>query len=77
MAFSTGNITSLRDEVLEDLHEGALGGHLGMEKMLARVKERFYWPGHHKDTQNWCRNCATCSARKNPPQKNNTIPSSI
>ena len=60
---------SLRDEVLEDLHEGALGGHLGMEKMLARVKERFYWPGHHKDTQNWCRNCATCSARKNPPQK--------
>ena len=61
--------TSLRDEVLEDLHEGALGDHLGMEKMLACVKERFYWPGHHKDTQNWCRNCATCSARKNPPQK--------
>ena len=42
---------------------------MGMEKMLAHVKEKFYWLGHHKDTQNWCRNCATCSTRKNPPQK--------
>ena len=42
----------LQDEVLTDLHEGELGGHLGIEKTLARLKERFYWPGHHQDVQN-------------------------
>ena len=29
----------LRDEVLTDLHEGEMGGHLGTEKTLARLKE--------------------------------------
>ena len=32
---------ALREEVLKDLHEGA-GGHLGVDKTMARVKERFY-----------------------------------
>ena len=35
----------LHDEVLKDLHEGAVGGHLGEGKMLEKLKERFYWPG--------------------------------
>ena len=58
----------LRDEILTDLHEGELGGHLGIEKTLARLKERFYWPGHHQDVQNWCGKCAVCASRKNPTQ---------
>jgi len=35
----------LREEVLQELHAGALEGHLGKEKLLGKVKERFYWPG--------------------------------
>ena len=54
----------LRDEILTDLHEGELGGHLGIEKTLARLKERFYWPGHHQDVQNWCGKCEVCASRK-------------
>ena len=42
---------SLRQEVLSDLHKGALGGHLGTDKTLGRLKERFYWPGHYKDVR--------------------------
>ena len=39
-----------------------------MDKTLARLKERFYWPGHHNDVRDWCRNCGTCAFPKNPAQ---------
>ena len=48
---------SRREEVLRDMHEGVMGGHLGEDKTLARVKERYYWPGHYNDVRNWCRTC--------------------
>ena len=35
----------LQEEVLKDLHEGVMGGHLGVDKTLARLQQRFYWPG--------------------------------
>ena len=57
---------SLREEVLTDLHEGALGGHLGIDKTHARVRERFYWPGYHDDVKDWCNRCPVCAARKSP-----------
>ena len=53
-------------EVLSELHEGSFGGHLGMEKTLGKVKERFYWPGHFSDVQKWCNTCAVCAMRKTP-----------
>ena len=56
----------LRGEVLSELHEGPFGGHLGMEKTLGKVKERFYWPGHFSDVQKWCNTCAVCAMRKTP-----------
>ena len=60
---------ALRAEVLSDLHEGTLGGHLGVDKTLARLKERFYWPGHYNDVHEWCRSCAVCASRKSPAPK--------
>ena len=35
----------LRTEILKNLHEGVAGGHLGQDKTLHRLKERYYWPG--------------------------------
>lgn len=60
---------SLREEILQNLHAGTLGGHLGAEKTLAKVKERFYWPGVQEDVSNWCRTCEACATRKTAPQK--------
>ena len=60
---------ALRTEVLADLHEGVAGGHLGTEKTLARLRERFYWPGHYNDVKEWCRKCAVCASRKSPAPK--------
>ncbi len=62
--------SALREEVLRELHEGVAGGHLGQDKTLHRLKERFYWPGHWTDVANWCRTCATCATRKTPSPKN-------
>ena len=36
---------TLREEVLTELHSGVVGGHLGEEKTMAQLRERFYWPG--------------------------------
>ena len=67
----------LRQEVLHDLHEGVMGGHLGVDKTLGRLKERFYWPGHYNDIKEWCNDCGTCATRKNPSQKSRAPLNSI
>ena len=59
----------IREEIVQQLHEGAFGAHLGENKTLYRLKERFYWPGHSDDVRKWCKTCATCAARKNPSKR--------
>ena len=41
-----------------------MGGHLGEAKTLSCLKERFYWPRHAKDVQEWCSTCPKCAGRK-------------
>ena len=57
---------SCRQQILEDVHAGAVGGHLGQRKTLSLLRTRFYWPGHATDVKNFCRTCHVCSARKSP-----------
>ena len=59
----------VREEIVQQLHEGAFGAHLGKNKTLQRLKERFYWSGHSDDVRKWCKTCATCAARKNPSKR--------
>lgn len=56
-----------KEEVMYGIHEGIGGGHLGVEKSVAKLKERFYWPGHYTDVKKWCANCSSCLARKTAP----------
>ena len=51
--------TEMREQILRELHEGVASGHLGQDKTLHRLKERFYWPGHFNDVCDWCQTCAT------------------
>lgn len=60
----------MREEILKDLHEGAMGGHLGGDKTFGRVKERYYWPGYHNDVREWVQRCGRCAMRKTPTPKN-------
>ena len=60
---------SLREEILEEIHAGVTGGHLGEVKTLQQLKKRFYWPGNSLDVKMWCKTCATCASRKTPAPK--------
>ena len=58
-----------RKEILHHLHGGPMGAHLGESKTLQKLKERFYWPGHTANVQEWCRSCEPCAQRKMPNPK--------
>lgn len=58
--------SSLRNNVLQELHTEETAGHLGINKTLGRVKQRFYWPGCTKDVRDWCRLCNLCASRERP-----------
>ncbi|XP_036417924.1 uncharacterized protein LOC118801669 [Colossoma macropomum] len=41
-------------------HNNPMAGHLGQEKTLNRLMDRFYWPGIHVDVRRWCASCREC-----------------
>ena len=60
---------SLRQGVLQQLHDARTAGHLGIAKTLGRVRQRFYWVQCRKDVQEWCRNCDLCAQKRGPQKK--------
>ena len=48
------------------MHGGVASGHLGEEKTISCIRERFYWPGFSLHARDWCHSCYTCAARKTP-----------
>jgi hypothetical protein len=55
---------SIREEILQFLHNHPSAGHLGHRRTLKRVRQRFYWPGLSRDVEEWCRRCSQCASRK-------------
>ena len=58
-----------RQQIVQELHSGALGGHLGADKTHAKLKERFYWPGYWTEVRLHCEACTSCATRKTPAPK--------
>ncbi|XP_062538342.1 uncharacterized protein K02A2.6-like [Armigeres subalbatus] len=59
-----------RIELVNKLHSQA---HLGAEKTLAAVKERYFWPNMSSQVKKFCRSCLTCQTSK-ATNKNTTPP---
>lgn len=50
---------TLRDEILQQLHQGH--GHQGVERTTELVRARCYWPRMYEDIKEWCRRCERCT----------------
>ena len=59
--------SALREKVLHQLHDLRISGHLGIQRTIARVNQRFYWPGLSVDVARWCASCPECNGRKGKP----------
>ena len=44
-------------------------GHLGPQKTLGKVRQRFYWFHYKEDIEHWCKVCYICASRKQPYRK--------
>ena len=57
------------DMILLANHDDLLAAHFGFHKTYAKIRQRYFWKGMHKDTDNWIRSCISCSRRKTPKHK--------
>ena len=60
---------SERRKALFDLHSAPTAGHLGINKTLDKMRQRFYWVGMKADVRSFIRECPTCARFKPPPKR--------
>ena len=56
----------LQQEVLEQMHNSLLSGHLGRKKTKEKLLQRFYWFDVRTDINIWVNKCDSCGAIKLP-----------
>jgi hypothetical protein len=64
-------IGKVRQILIHDVHDSIVAGHLGIDKMIARIRNRFTWDGMSKDIVEYIRSCDRC--QRNKPTPSNPI----
>ena len=57
--------TSYRKKSMAGCHDQT--GHLGQDRMLELLRDRFYWPGMHMDVASYINSCPRCIRSKTQP----------
>ena len=52
--------------VLKSVHSDVSGGHLGIERTLHKLRQRYYWPFMTTTATEFCQACEVCHSRKSP-----------
>jgi len=53
-----------RNDLIEENHASALGGHKGVTKTYHRLRQRYYWTNMKEDIQVYIHNCMGCQRKK-------------
>ena len=53
-----------KEKVFKKMHDDPLAGHMGREKTIQAVKDKFYWYGMTTDVKLYVANCHTCQRMK-------------
>ena len=61
--------SQLQEQILFMCHDSPLSGHLGIEKTLARVTSRYWWPRLAKCVKNYVLSCVYCQSHKPSTRK--------
>ena len=69
--------SKLKNEIFRQVHDSRLGGHLGINRTLMKIRQRFYWPRCKTDVIRWCRECAICAQVKPGPGYRATLQQSL
>ena len=59
---------TLVEHILTNLHSSATSGHLGLAKVMEKVRQRFWWPGFKEDIKLFIKRCSECQRRSDPPK---------
>ena len=51
--------------ILHSLHAENLGGHLGIDAVFNKIKERYYWPKMYQSVKFYVETCDKCQKRGN------------
>jgi len=54
---------------LQEAHDSPIGGHFGVNKILAKIRKRFFWATCKQDVEEWYRICKVCIVKKDPAGK--------
>ncbi|XP_064456818.1 uncharacterized protein LOC135377205 [Ornithodoros turicata] len=58
----------MRSAILHTMHDCA--GHMGSERTLRKLHDRYWWPGLTASVQNYVTSCQTCQLYNRPTSKN-------
>ncbi len=54
----------MRGDLLKLSHDDPCSGHMGINRCLERLQQRYYWPGMTAEVQLWIAECEKCNRRK-------------
>jgi hypothetical protein len=60
---------NIRKFIIEEIHQGMGGGHLGFKKTLEKVSRNYYWEKMATSIEKFIKSCDTCQRTKSSTQK--------